>query len=365
MEKLVNQFDLEWKPHGETSSTNLQISEERATLLFIIDTYNKHLIEIDTKPVRKVREILDDFAKELVQQNNPNIEKILFKFRQFFSNYRIDEYTYLQKTFSEFRSIIWDFVDQLGEELDEEVNEELEINESLERLKEAVESDSIDLLKSQSREFIDNYIELQTRRDIKRSDKEKQIKKNLYTVKEKLIAANHNMRLDHLTSAFNRKSFDEQMIQHWKLFQHSKEAVSLIMLDIDHFKRINDVFGHSIGDFALKELVKILHDNFTRDNDFVARIGGEEFAIILPNYKLMGAAQMAEKLRKRVEHEVFVQDDMELNFTVSMGIAQLQVKESIEEWMKRADQALYESKNNGRNKFTLASKEIQDDKAAS
>lgn len=364
MQKLVNQFDIEWNPEDHKNNDNLQISEECATLLFIIDTYNKHLIEIDTKPVRKVREILDDFAKELVIPNNPNMEKILFKFRLFFSNYRIDEYTYLQKTFSEFKSIIWDFIDQLGEEIAEERSEEEELSNSFEQLKEAVESDSIELLKSQSRQFIDSYIELQTKRDMTRTKREYHIKKNLNTVKEKLIEANHNMRLDHLTSAFNRKSFDEQMVQHWKLFQHSNEPVCLLMLDIDHFKRINDVYGHAIGDFALIELVKILHEIYSRDSDFIARVGGEEFAIILPGHCVDEAAKIASVTLKTIEHEVFVQNDMQLNFTVSIGIAQLQINEPIDQWMKRADSALYESKNLGRNRYTLAGNKLKKENVA-
>ena len=175
MSKLIEQFDFDQEENQATEKAarresdspkeETQISEERATLLFIIDTYNKHLFELDRHPVRKVREMLDVFARELINPNNRNVEKTMFRFRQFFSSYRIDEYAYIQKTFDDFRSIIWDFVDQLSEDLNEQQAADDRILQSLDKLKEAVESNSIHTLRDESRLFIDNYVEHQTRKD--------------------------------------------------------------------------------------------------------------------------------------------------------------------------------------------------------
>jgi diguanylate cyclase len=173
-------------------------------------------------------------------------------------------------------------------------------------------------------------------------------------VKKQLVEANHAMRTDHLTGAYNRKSFDEAIKQHWQLYQISQVPVSLIILDIDFFKKINDRYGHDIGDFVLKECVKFLKEVYARPSDFVARIGGEEFAIILPEHAVEHAVQKAEEGLNRIRKEVFVKQDMELRFTVSMGIAQLENAETVDQWMKRADAALYESKNSGRNRHTVA-----------
>ncbi len=131
---------------------------------------------------------------------------------------------------------------------------------------------------------------------------------------------------------------------------------SLIILDIDHFKKINDGFGHDVGDFILKECVRLLHEVFDRDTDFVARIGGEEFAIVLPDHPIELAAKRGHDALERIRREVFVQNNKELRFTISLGISQLNKGESVSNWIKRADTALYESKNTGRNKLTLSGK---------
>lgn len=353
MHKLINQFDLDWN-QDKGSAQPVEMTEEVATLLYIIDTFNKNLLDIDSHPVRKTREVLDEFAKELVHAKGPQAERSLFRFRQFFSSYRIDEYTYMIKSFDEFRNIIWDFVDQLSEDLNFEKTADEDIKQSFEQLKEAVEANSIDQLKTQSRLFIDSYVELQTKKDRHRSDRLRNIKKNLEVVKKQLNDANSSMRLDHLTQAYNRKSFDEQIRQLRSLSHLSKQPVTLITLDIDHFKKINDSYGHQTGDLILIECVRLLKEVFSRETDFVARIGGEEFALLLPECGFEHALKKADQAMDRIRGETYVVDDAKIKFTLSMGIAELLENEEVEAWIKRADEALYKSKNSGRNRYTLS-----------
>lgn len=131
-------------------------------------------------------------------------------------------------------------------------------------------------------------------------------------------------------------------------------SVTLCMMDIDFFKKINDTHGHDVGDFVLKECVRILHDCYGKDTDFVARIGGEEFAVILQDHDVEKALERAGAAFDRIRQEVFVHASTEIRFTVSMGIAQYEVGESSDQWIKRADQALYDSKHGGRNRWTIA-----------
>lgn len=351
MQKFVDQFHLE----KETSEgKEIDIPVERATLLFLIDTYSKHLIDVDHHPVRKVRETLDGFSKELLSNDDEIIEKALFRFRQFFTTYRMDEATYAQKAIDDLRHIILEFVDHLSQDLSDERKEDQILKSSLDVLKDAAESNSIDVLKSSSKKFIDTYVQSQNRKVVRKSKRMESVKKNLDTVKKQLVDANNSLRLDHLTQAFNRKSFDEQMKHQWNLHQMDHTPASLIMLDIDHFKKINDTYGHPMGDFILVECVKMLKEIFHREIDFVARVGGEEFAIILPGFAVMHAVKKAEDVLNKIRHEVFINGDLKLQFTVSLGVAQLCEGESTEQWLKRADEALYSSKNTGRNKYTVA-----------
>ena len=350
--KLISQLDYDWGTTDKSGKSRVKLTEDRATILFLMDVYNKNLIEVEGQSIRKVRETLDAFAKELVTSEKP--EDVLFRFRQFFASYRVAEYSYMRKTFEDFKGIIWNFVEQLSEESRIEETEDRAIASSLEQLKEAVESDSIDELRAKSRDFISTYVDRHTKKASRRTKHMRSVKKNLEFVRKQLSEADRTMRVDHLTDAFNRRSFDEAMKQQLSLFNLSKAPVSLIIMDIDFFKKINDTYGHDIGDFVLKECVRTLKSVYSREDDFVARIGGEEFAVILPSHTVDHAVVRAEDAMNRIRKEVYVQDGKELRFTVSMGIAQLQDGETTDQWIKRADSALYESKHGGRNRYTIA-----------
>lgn len=366
MHVLVSQFTETGKnAHGEdqeessddaSASPGIELSEERATLLYLIDIYNKNLFEIQSHPVRRVREQLDEFAREIVQADPLRLVKVLFRFRQFIGTYRIEEYSYVQKTFDDFRGIVWDFVDQLAEDIAYEQGVDTSIQVSLDKLKEAVESNSIHTLKTQSRQFIDSYMEHQSKRDQRKNRRVEAIKKNLDLVKRELTEANNTMRQDHLTGAYNRKSFDEQIKNTRNMSEVYGKNACLLMCDIDHFKSINDRFGHANGDIVIQECVKMLQETFNREVDFVARVGGEEFAVILPDFSEESAVVKAEQAHERIRKEALVKDDVTIKFTISIGVAQLYPGESVDAWMKRADAALYFSKNNGRNRTTPSSK---------
>lgn len=353
IQKLISQFETEADETAKNQKA-LDLSEDRASLLYMVDVYSQHLIDFDSSPARKVREIFDEFVKELLKLDNTKDERTLFRFRQYFASYRIEEYSYVQKTFDDFRGIIWDFVDQLAEDLKFEKAEDNKMLKNLDDLKDAVEANSIDSLRSNARLFIDNYIELQSKKDRRRTQRIEVIKKNLDSVRKQLVEANDTINQDHLTKAFNRRSFDEQMRKTLSLYELSRKPVSLLMVDIDHFKKVNDTYGHAIGDFVIQECVKMLKEVFYKPSDFVARIGGEEFAVILPDQGINEAKRRAEEAINKIRQEAFVQDNVTIRFTVSMGLAMLVPNENTETWMRRADQALYDSKHNGRNRLTIA-----------
>jgi len=119
------------------------------------------------------------------------------------------------------------------------------------------------------------------------------------------------------------------------------------------FTHFNDSYGHDIGDYVLQECVKLLKEVCNKDGEFVARIGGEEFAIILPDCKLDLAIKKAEEILNKVKKEVFIQGKFEIQFTVSIGVAELATNESLTKWIKRADEALYHSKQFGRNRYSV------------
>lgn len=355
VQKLVEQLNSSPTEESSKKKKKLELSEDRATLLYLVDVYSKHLVDIENHPVRKVRESFDEFARELVDPaSKADPEKLMFRLRQYFAGYRMDEYTYVRKTFEDFKGILWDFIEQLADDSRFQDVSDKSLHSSMKELKEAVESESIDILRSKSREFIDSYVEYTSKRDDRRTKRMSSIKKNLDSVKKKLEQADKSMRTDHLTGAFNRKSFDENIKEQITMFEMSKSAVTLCILDIDYFKRVNDTYGHDVGDFVLKECVRMLQEAYGKETDFVARIGGEEFAIILQDHGVAQAVARAGETFATIRKEVFIHEGKELQFTVSMGIAQLQASENADQWIKRADAALYASKHGGRDRWTIA-----------
>ena len=160
--------------------------------------------------------------------------------------------------------------------------------------------------------------------------------------------------LDSMTQLYNHERFMEILHQEISRAARYKTPLSIIMADVDHFKSINDFFGHQAGDHALKcvsaQLKKLL-----RDSDQIARYGGEEFAIILPMTPLKDAMLTAERLRKSIESQKIIYDERSISVTMSFGIASWEINREIdvEGFIKMADEALYDAKNTGRNKCCL------------
>lgn len=157
---------------------------------------------------------------------------------------------------------------------------------------------------------------------------------------------------DALTGISNRRSFDERLKLALREAKETNETVSLLMIDIDYFKKFNDSFGHPLGDKVLQLVARILKTSI-KGRDLVARYGGEEFAVILPNTRLSGAATLGDQIREAVASRHIIQKRTGEDFgtiTLSVGAANLRSGDSAESLIKRADEALYTAKRSGRNR---------------
>jgi len=159
---------------------------------------------------------------------------------------------------------------------------------------------------------------------------------------------------DILTDLYNRRFFEKLFEQKFEQAKRYNRSLSLILFDIDHFKKINDTFGHKMGDKVLTKLANIVK-NSIRKSDIVCRVGGEEFAIICPETNKDEAFKIAEKIRIIIENTNFEKIE---KVTISLGIAELKEKQSKEELYRNADIAMYHSKRKGRNKSTIFSKKL-------
>ena len=159
---------------------------------------------------------------------------------------------------------------------------------------------------------------------------------------------------DTLTGLFNRRYFEERLALETEKAFRSGAPISLIMVDIDHFKKVNDTFGHTEGDKVLREISFVLRSS-VRKKDVVARYGGEEFILILPDASQEESSMIAERIRRMVENNPFEVGNIRLKLTVSLGIAHFPTvrPSSMEEFVRMADLALYDAKRGGRNQACM------------
>ncbi len=183
-----------------------------------------------------------------------------------------------------------------------------------------------------------------------------QANKELLMLNEQLKEENEKLLKsaikDELTGIYNRKFFEKRVVEEMEIADRANEHISLIIFDLDRFKLVNDNFGHQFGDEVLKRTTQIAGD-LIRKTDFLNRVGGEEFAIILPNTNKAQAVFVAEKVRKALEDNKHFKVGQ---VTGSFGVAERMKAESLRSWYKRADNALYQAKNTGRNRVVDSDK---------
>jgi len=157
---------------------------------------------------------------------------------------------------------------------------------------------------------------------------------------------------DPLTGALNRMGLEKSFTREIELAHRNKTELSVLLFDIDHFKLINDYYGHHTGDMVLQEMTKQI-SQCIRTTDVFARFGGEEFIVLLNNTSRSGALLLAERIRQQIESTHLNIDDNKIRYTTSIGVTSLQNRDDKESLFKRADTALYQAKNNGRNRVVL------------
>jgi diguanylate cyclase (GGDEF)-like protein len=203
-----------------------------------------------------------------------------------------------------------------------------------------------------------NFPELEAR--VRSMLRIKQLQDQLDQKNRELEVANKRLRqlsvTDGLTELFNHRHIHELLQEEFERSNRSGEPIAVSMLDLDHFKRVNDTHGHPTGDVILYETAQILRDT-AREIDMPGRYGGEEFIVILPNTTEDAAAHLAERIRQRVLDHVFRDEDTEVHMTLSCGVASFPGEgiDSPESLLKRADEALYAAKEGGRNRMVRAS----------
>jgi diguanylate cyclase (GGDEF)-like protein len=187
----------------------------------------------------------------------------------------------------------------------------------------------------------------------------------LHITLQELEEANRELEekntLDELTGLFNRRFYDQKILAEYRRSRRNLTPLSLVIIDIDYFKAVNDSYGHLAGDYCLVWLSNHIKQNLKRSSDKAFRYGGEEFCLILPDTDEKGAMTLAEALRKHIEQQTCTHNDIQIPLTISSGIFTYLQQDDVqpEQIFKRADKALYQAKHNGRNQAQVYKDHIE------
>lgn len=172
-----------------------------------------------------------------------------------------------------------------------------------------------------------------------------------------LDRAKKDGEIDALTQLYNRRAFNAELEKLVEVGEHFSDSTVLVLLDLDRFKAVNDTYGHPAGDAVIAAAAKSLLRSFSRQGDFVARYGGEELAVIVRDSSVDSTMKHVQRFLEVVRKLVVSTGGHKISFTASAGLASFKRQESLAEWIRRADEALYEAKRSGRDRAVLAAGE--------
>jgi len=356
--------------HAGDAITGDRALDFMAELLRIL---GEHAFDVGTRSAEEVAEFFETWARHLlVGVPPPSRERTaeseedgadsnrregggkrdLPGLRRAFREHRRSESEYVTSSLHAFRDAAWAFVSGLRRSLTVEQSSDRRIGHRMRRLEGAVRSGDADKIKDEAQQTVALLTEFLSERGARHEAQITEMAARLEGLRDELDSVRKQAAIDSLTQIYNRSAFDEQIEREIDLATLFGKRGCLLMIDIDHFKWINDTHGHPCGDTVLREVAQTLKRCFMRRDDFVARYGGEEFAIVLRDITLPVARDVAERGMMGVRNLEIPYPGLEepLRITISMGIARLRQGETDSSWIERADRALYQAKNAGRDR---------------
>lgn len=274
--------------------------------------------------------------------------------RRYFLQLRRLEAEHAARALEDLRRSVWAFVQSVGRMIAQEAEDGQELAEHLNTLRRLIDAGSTEELKRGAAVIATSLENLFARKQRRQTEELERIRNKVMSLGTDLAEARRQSELDSLTSLANRRTFDHVLARTTDLCSVLGKVSCLLLIDIDHFKAINDAHGHPAGDAVLKALAGCLVANFKRGHDLVARVGGEEFAAILADCNDVDGLAIAERLQQSVRSLTVLHAGKAMQVTASVGVARSIAGESSGAWYARADSALYSAKQQGRNRIVVA-----------
>jgi two-component system, cell cycle response regulator len=293
--------------------------------------------------LKKFRRALDDFDTDLKDGKAPPEQEARVTVGGL-----VQELLHLNKSREQLLgTLIEDISSALVQGVQEAEGSRQEMEGVINQIREATELGDLESVVATVRDHVKNLqvsVEKQRAQD---EGREKALHKELGKMRSKLSKAEQKLQIDALTGVCSRRWMDEFMAE--RLPGVEDDHLCLVMIDLDHFKNVNDTYGHDVGDKILTAVGRCLNETVLRKSDFVARFGGEEFAVMLSDTDAPSGATVAERIRQAIAALSVDTGSGVLRFTASFGVAAARAGETAEELFQRADKALYVAKDTGRN----------------
>jgi diguanylate cyclase len=342
---------------GSTEARAVQAEDQQAraldTLGDIVRAFGEHAFDTHKHEGRAVRERAEQWVRHLLlgaahPLGQRHAGRDFPGARQFIREVRMQEAEFVRTALRDFRSMLSAVFYNIERALLADGESDQQMRVQIERLHKAMHLASIEQLR---REVVQISTELSgalTTREARRTQELKNLGTELKQLNERLAETRRTAETDALTGVHNRRAFDSFMERVVEFDGVTGTPVALLMIDVDNFKKLNDRYGHPVGDAALQTIASSLARTFLRKCDFVARYGGEEFSVVVRDANDAEARRLGERARLAIQ-DLKVPDHDDIALSVSVGVACLRHLEERSSWLKRADDALLLAKQAGKN----------------
>jgi len=356
-----------------TGATNGAIEEEDQdkaleSLARILRTLGRHAFDLEERSEEDIEKEFERWAMHVlvgmsICDEDPEVEEGPIRrdwgeLTKFVNKHRQQEKNYVNRTLQDVRNVLWEFTNTVGRAIVEDQQSDQQVDNYLVQLRAATEGGSFSEVKQALLSVVQGMNTVIDERKKRQQQRIQRLGEKLRAVEQELGSARKEMTLDPLTRLFNRGALDMQLERTASVSFFSETPACVFMVDIDHFKQVNDTHGHPAGDAVIQQLADRLVSTFPRKTDFVARYGGEEFCVLLPGANLDLCQRLGERLLEAVRREPFHYQEISIPATVSVGVAELMPGETVQTWLGRADRALYRAKESGRNQLCASPEKV-------
>ncbi|HVY29188.1 MAG TPA: GGDEF domain-containing protein [Polyangiaceae bacterium] len=346
-------------PEAETAQAGRDLDAAIDTVVAMLRSFGEHAFDLDNVQAEDTHAECDGWARKIAMGEKLGVEggppkRDFGGVRRYFAAHRAHEREYVSSSVTNLREAVHAFARCLTRTVGEDRSADARVGAQLGNLVAAFGANDADVIRREAENVVQVVSDVMEQRKKLQQEQLQLLSEKIQRLKAELHEARESAALDPLTQLHNRTSLDTQLERVADLSFLMSATPCLLMIDVDHFKSVNDRFGHPIGDEVIRRVADTLVRNFLRREDFVARYGGEEFVVVVPDSSAHAVRQRADRVRQAIAEIGFSKGNEHFSVTASVGVAVLGPGDTGKTWLARADAALYEAKTAGRNRVVFA-----------